>query len=92
MSEPEACYVPVIPGARWYYATYNVEQGRPVEFFYFREGRSGFNFEATMSAFEGNIVIEQDHDSGGYGGCGSSSITIEVPIAVMAEFIRQVRA
>lgn len=91
MNEPEACYVPVIPGARWYYATYNVEQGRPVEFFYFREGRGGFNFEATMhSDPEGNIVIEQDHDSGGYGGCGQNSITVEVPVAVMAEFIRQI--
>lgn len=91
MNQPEACYVPVIPGARWFYATYNVEQGRPVEFFYFREGRGGFNFEATMHADpEGNIVIEQDHDSGGYGGCGSNSITVEVPVAVMAEFIRQI--
>ena len=91
MNQPEACYVPVVPGARWFYATYNVEQGRPVEFFYFREGRGGFNFEATMSADpEGNIVIEQDHDSGGYGGCGRNSITVEVPVAVMAEFIRQI--
>lgn len=90
MNEPEACYVPVIPGSRWFYATYNVEQDRPVEFFYFREGHSGHDFEATMSTdHEGNIVIEQDHDARS---CGSSEIMIEVPIRVMAAFIRQIRS
>lgn len=31
------------------------------------------------------------HDSGGYGGCGQNNITVEVPVAVMVEFIRQIR-
>lgn len=86
-NEPAEGYVPVIPGARWYYATYNVEQGGPVEFFYVPSGRGGFNSTAMMSVSGGNIVIDQDLDSPG----SSSYAVFEIPVAVMVEFIRQVR-
>jgi hypothetical protein len=77
MNEPAACYVPVIPGSRWYYATYNTDR---VQFFYFPEGKGDFNFTTTLSCREGHIVI--DHDS---------LCAVEVPIAVMMEFVRQAR-
>jgi hypothetical protein len=88
MNEPAECYVPVIPGERWFYATYNAEQGYPAEFFYFSPCATGHNFlmKLSMSA-AGEIEIERDHNCGR--DCGCSTIYSCVPVTVMIEFMRQ---
>jgi len=85
---PAECYVPVVEGERWYYATYNVELAYPAVFFYFSECSTGHNFTMKMSMTSaGEIEVEKDHGCGNE--CGCSTICTYVPVAIMAEFMRQ---
>jgi hypothetical protein len=91
INQPESCYVPVIEGSRWFFATYNVELGRPIEFFYFPDSCCRHDHTVSMTVGPtGEIEIEQDHFTGRYGECGANTVTVSVPVAVMAEFIRQI--
>ena len=89
MGVPAECYVPVVPGQRWYQSTYNTEEGRPAVFFYFPEGRTGHNYTCQMEMnVNGEIEIEQDHNTGPYGECGINNVYFSVHPSVIVAFLR----